>query len=170
MCDFEIEIGLLRKNYQSICGIDEVGRGALFGPVVSGAVVLNPEKLHDGIRDSKQISQNRRLEIADFIYRYAQAYSIGWSWNEEIDRINILEATKQSMKMAVEKLQIIPDYLLVDGLNPDFLGMRGEKIIKGDCKSMSIAAASIIAKVFRDQMIQNFSKFFPGYNLEKNKG
>ena len=170
MCDFEIEKGLLRKNYRFICGIDEVGRGALFGPVVSGAVILNPKKLHDGIRDSKRLSAGQRQYLASFVYLHALAYSIGWSWNDEIDRINILEASKRSMQMAVEKLQVMPDYILLDGLNPDFLGLPGEGIIKGDCKSMSIAAASIIAKVFRDQLIVNFSKFFPGYNFEKNKG
>jgi len=169
MSDFEIENALLGK-YRYICGIDEVGRGSLFGPVVSGAVILNPLKLNSDIRDSKQLSPSKRVKLASFIYENALACSMGWCWNDEIDELNITEATKKSMKMAVKRLPIVPDYALIDGINADFLPINGQGITKGDTKSMSIAAASIIAKVFRDHLLVGFSRFFPEYCFEKNKG
>lgn len=169
-CSYDIEKNLLKRNYKYICGIDEVGRGALFGPVVSGAVILDPDKLHPRITDSKKLSHKMRVELSGFIYRNALAYSIGWCWNDEIDRCNILEATKKSIKMAVKGLQFSPDYVLLDGMKPDFLNIEGEGIVKGDNKSMSIAAASIIAKVFRDELLVSFSRFFPHYRFQKNKG
>ncbi len=170
MSDFDIETHLRKTHHKFICGIDEVGRGALFGPVVAGAVILDPHCLNNGIDDSKKLSPRKRQELAHFFYTHARAYSIGWSWNEEIDRINILEATKIAMTRAVLHLQIRPDFILLDGLNPGFLGINGMKLIGGDRKSMSIAAASIIAKVFRDNLVQSFSRFFPDYHLAKNKG
>jgi ribonuclease HII len=170
MCNYDIETKLLNRNYKYICGIDEVGRGAVFGPVVAGAVILDPGKLNDEINDSKKLSPKKRLELAGFIYRFARAYSIGWCWNDEIDTSNILEATKKSMKMAVRGLQFSPDYVLMDGMKPDFIGINGEGIVKGDSISLSIAAASIIAKVFRDDLIVSFSRLFPLYSLEKHKG
>jgi len=170
MCGYEFERELLNKPYRYICGVDEVGRGALFGPVVAGAVILDPEKLNPGIRDSKKLSPGKRLALSHDIYEHALAYSIGWCWNEEIDEINILEATRQAMKMAVRGLQVAPDYVLMDGLKPDFLGIEGQGIIKGDEQCLSIAAASIIAKVFRDQLLDSFSRFFPQYRFENHKG
>jgi len=170
MCNYEIERNLLSQNYRYICGIDEVGRGALFGPVVAGAVILNPEKLNFEIKDSKQLSPKKREELARFIYNNALAYSIGWCWNDEIDNLNIVEATKKAIKMAVKGLQILPDYVLIDGMKPNFIDICGHGIIKGDNISLSIAAASIIAKVFRDQLITSFSRYFPGYLFENNKG
>lgn len=170
MCNYDVEIELLKNNYKYICGIDEVGRGALFGPVVAGAVILNPEKLHSEIKDSKQLRPKKRVELAHYIYDHAAAYSIGWCWNDEIDDLNIVEATKKSMKMAVNGLQVSPGYVLVDGMKPDFIDIPGHGIIKGDTISLSIAAASIIAKVFRDQLLISFAKFFPGYLFENNKG
>ncbi len=170
MCNYEIERELLNKNYRYICGVDEVGRGALFGPVVAGAVVLNPEKLNLEIKDSKKLCHRKRVELSHYIYENALAYSIGWCWNDEIDDSNIVEATKKSMKMAVRGLQISPDYVLIDCMEPDFIDIEGHGIVKGDNKSLSIAAASIIAKVFRDQLLVSFSKFFPEYCFESNKG
>jgi len=170
MCNYDIETKLLNRNYKYICGIDEVGRGAVFGPVVAGAVILHPDKLNDEINDSKKLSPKKRRELAGFIYRFAQAYSIGWSWNDEIDSSNILDATKKAMKMALRGLQFSPDYVLMDGMKPDFIDINGEGIVKGDSISMSIAAASIIAKVFRDDLITSFSRFFPLYSLDKHKG
>ncbi|MEN8153234.1 MAG: ribonuclease HII [Acidobacteriota bacterium] len=167
---FDFERKLLKQNFKYICGVDEVGRGAIFGPVVSGAVVLNPEKLNSDINDSKLLSRKKREFLAEIIYKDSLDCSIGWSWNYEIDRINILNATKESMKMAVEGLQIIPDYVLMDGMDPDFLAIKGEGIIKGDRESLSIAAASIIAKVFRDDLMKKFSMVFSRYGLEKNMG
>jgi ribonuclease HII len=174
MCDYAVERGLLNKNYRYICGVDEVGRGAIFGPVVAGAVILNPEKGYDyaikGINDSKKLSPNKRRELAEYIYMTALAYSIGWCWNDEIDEYNILVATKRAMKMAVKGLQITPDYVLIDGMEPNFLNIEGHGIIKGDNTSLSIAAASIIAKVFRDETITAFAPFFPDYWFPQNKG
>lgn len=171
MPDFELEKNYLKKNKDSfICGVDEVGRGAIFGPVVAGAVILDPAKLDFRLDDSKKLSEIKRLGLATSVYNNALAYSIGWVWNDAIDEINILNATKKAMKMAIKYLQIFPDYVLMDGMKPDFLDISGEGIVKGDSKSLSIAAASIIAKVFRDQFITKISAFFPYYDLEKNKG
>jgi len=169
-CSFKIERYLLDHNFSRICGIDEVGRGSLFGPVVAGAVILNPGKLNPEINDSKEISKKERLRLADFIYKNADAFSIGWCWNDKIDEINILNATKLSMKSALMNLQIKPDYVLMDGMNPDFFNIEGEGVIKGDSKSFSIAAASIIAKVFRDNLMTQFSRYFTDYGLDKNMG
>jgi ribonuclease HII len=169
-CSYDIEKKLLKQSYKNICGIDEVGRGAIFGPVVAGAVILNPARLNRHINDSKQLTHKKRVELSGFIYENAAAYSIGWCWNDEIDESNILEATRKSIKMAFKGLQIPPDYVLLDGMKPDFLDINGEGIVKGDSKSMSIAAASIIAKVFRDQLLISFSRFFPQYRFQNNKG
>lgn len=171
-CTYDFEKELLDRNYKYICGIDEVGRGALFGPVVAGAVILDPQKISpaSGINDSKKLGAGKRLELAAYIYKNSLAYAIGWCWNDEIDQLNILVATKKAMKMAVKGLQIYPDYVLMDGMKPDFLDIAGLGIVKGDSKSMSIAAASIIAKVFRDQLLVSFARFFPRYALEQNKG
>ena len=174
MCDYAVERGLLDLNYRYICGVDEVGRGAIFGPVVAGAVILNPERGYDyeikGIDDSKKLPPTKRRELAEYIYSTALAYSIGWCWNDEIDECNILEATKRAMKMAVKGLQITPDYVLIDGMEPNFFNTEGQGIVKGDNTSLSIAAASIIAKVFRDETITTFARFFPGYSFPQNKG
>jgi len=170
MTDFAIEAELIKKNYRRICGVDEVGRGCLFGPVVAGAVILHPGRLNYQYRDSKKLTPAQRLRLAHDIYEKALAYSIGWCWNDEIDRSNILEATKQSMRQAVQHLQIKPDYVLVDAMVPDFFTVNGRSVIKGDDKSLSIAAASIIAKVFRDLLLEKFSDFFPDYSLAQNKG
>jgi ribonuclease HII len=169
-CTYDIETGLLKQDYKYICGVDEVGRGAIFGPVVAGAVILDPGKLNKEINDSKKLSPKKREELARYIYMNAAGCSIGWSWNDEIDSGNIVEATKKAMKMAVQGLQFTPDYVLMDNMKPDFLGIAGEGITKGDGKSFSIAAASIIAKVFRDELVASISPFFPGYQLASNKG
>jgi ribonuclease HII len=174
MCDYAVERELLNQDYRYICGVDEVGRGAIFGPVVAGAVILDPGKVYDyaikGVNDSKKLTPKKRHELAGYIYMTALAYSIGWCWNDEIDERNILEATKRAMKMAVKGLQISPDYVLIDGMEPNFLNTEGQGIIKGDNTSLSIAAASIIAKVFRDETITAFAQFFPGYCFPQNKG
>ncbi len=169
-CNYEFERDLLDRNYNYICGIDEVGRGALFGPVVAGAVILDPRKPIAGIDDSKKLSPGKRQELSGSIYKYSLAYSIGWSWNDEIDDSNILIATKKAMKMALKGLQISPDYVLMDGMKPDFIDIDGQGIVKGDSKSVSIAAASIIAKVFRDDLITSFARYFPHYSFERHKG
>jgi len=170
MADFSLEREQLELGYRSICGVDEVGRGALFGPVVAGAVILDPENLDNRIRDSKRLSPRRRRELAVWIYANAPAWSIGWCDNEDIDRVNILEATRIAMKRAVSGLQIPPDYVLIDGMEPDFMPVRGAGILHGDDRSLSVAAASIIAKVYRDELIVRMSRWFPQYELDSNKG
>jgi len=161
---------LLERNHRFICGLDEVGRGCLFGPVVAGAVILDPDNLNCRYNDSKKLSPAQRLRLASDIYEKALAYSIGWSWNDEIDRSNILAATKRAMSQAVLRLQVRPDFVLIDAISPDFLPVSGRAVVKGDEKSLSIAAASIIAKVFRDQLLEDFSRFFPEFCLAQNKG
>ena len=121
MADFSIEAGLLKNHHRLICGLDEVGRGCLFGPVVAGAVILDPRRLNREYDDSKKLSPARRLRLARDIYQKARAYSIGWCWNDEIDRCNILEATKRAMRQAFQRLQLRPDHVLVDAIVPDFL-------------------------------------------------
>ena len=170
MADFAVEADLLKKNHRFICGLDEVGRGCLFGPVVAGAVILDPSRLNPDYDDSKKLSPAKRQRLAGDIYEKALAYSIGWSWNDEIDRCDILAATKRSMRRAVQRLQIKPDYVLLDAIDPDFLPVSGRGLVRGDRKCLSIAAASIIAKVFRDQLLEELSGFFQGYDLAKNKG
>jgi ribonuclease HII len=167
---FSYEEELFRAGFRSVCGMDEVGRGALFGPVVSGAVILDPLRLHPGIDDSKKLSPAKRLEMAAFIYRHALACSIGWRWNDEIDQENILQATYAAMAMALRKLPLRPDCLLIDAIDPARFGMPGRGVIHGDRLSLSIAAASIIAKVFRDQLVSAMSPHFPEYDLGRNKG
>ncbi len=171
MCDYEIESSIIKKKKGIfVCGVDEVGRGALFGPVVAGAVILDPAKLNYEIKDSKKLTHNKRLKLAKEIYNDARAFSIGWSWNDDIDRLNILQATREAMKMAVKGLQIKPDYVLIDGMKPDFVDISGEGVIGGDNISLSIAAASIIAKVFRDNLLFSFHRVFPKYDFSSNKG
>lgn len=171
MPDYELEKQYLKKRKNArICGVDEVGRGSLFGPVVAGAVILNPQNLNYELNDSKKLTEVKRIKLSSWIYDNAVAYSIGWIWNDSIDESNILIATKKAMSMAVKDLQIFPDYVLIDGMKSDFLNIDGCGVIKGDAKSLSIAAASIISKVFRDQLIIGLSRFFPNYNLDKNKG
>jgi ribonuclease HII len=133
-------------------------------------VILDPGNLNREYNDSKKLSPRQRLRLARDIYQKALAYSIGWCWNDEIDRSHILAATKRSMRQAFRRLQIRPDYVLIDAIDPAFLPCGGRAVIKGDEKSLSIAAASIIAKVFRDQLLENFSRFFPEFDLAQNKG
>ncbi|HOW45093.1 MAG TPA: ribonuclease HII [Candidatus Aminicenantes bacterium] len=170
MADFAIEAALLRNDRRLICGLDEVGRGCLFGPVVAGAVILDPHRPNPRYDDSKKLSPRQRQLLARDIYRTALAYSIGWSWNDEIDRCNILEATRRAMGQAFRRLQLRPDFVLIDAIDPGFLPVPGRAVIGGDGKSLSIAAASIIAKVFRDRLLEEFAPFFPEFDLGRNKG
>lgn len=170
MADFAIEAALLRDGCRRVCGLDEVGRGCLFGPVVAGAVILDPQRLNPDYDDSKKLTPARRRRLARDIYRRAAAYSLGWAWNDEIDRDNILAATRQAMLRAFRRLQLAPDFALVDAIDPGFLPVPGRALIGGDARSLSIAAASIIAKVFRDRLLEEFAPHFPAFDLAKNKG
>ena len=152
-----------------IIGVDEVGRGPLAGPVISAAIVLNKEKIPEGINDSKKLSKKKREVINEELISQ-HSFAIGIASVEEIDKINILQASLLAMKRAVLNLNIKPQTILVDGNKLPDLEYNMYPIIKGDSKSMSIAAASIIAKVYRDKLMQNLSLQYPGYYWEKNSG
>jgi ribonuclease HII len=152
-----------------IAGIDEAGRGPWAGPVVSAVVVLNEKNIPDGLNDSKKISEKKRLSLYSSIYNL-HSVGVGISSIEEIDRMNVLQATFLSMKRAVEDLNPQPEYILVDGNLDPGLNFKTKCIIKGDSISISIAAASVIAKVTRDNLMLKLDKEFPNYNWKKNKG
>jgi len=158
------------KQTMVVCGVDEVGRGALFGPVVAGAVVATPAMENLGITDSKKLLPRRREQLAQLICARASAYAIGWCWNEEIDQINIWQATQRAMQMAVRKLPLPVDLVLVDGPWAGFFPVPSRGIVGGDNSELSISAASILAKVFRDRLMVQFAPHFPAYGLDKNKG
>ncbi|MGX7107073.1 ribonuclease HII [Hutsoniella sourekii] len=166
----QIETDLHQAGYRLIAGIDEVGRGPLAGPVVTCAVILPQDTTaFVGINDSKQVSAKKRASFAEIIRQEALAYSISVYSVDQIDQLNILEATKQSMVEAVAGLSIQPDYLLIDALEiPSALPQAA--IIKGDQRSLSIAAASILAKEHRDQMMVEYAQSYPQYRWDKNMG
>ncbi len=153
-----------------IAGVDEVGRGPLAGPVVTAAVILPEDFSILGVNDSKKLSEKRRNELFDQIKDKAICYSIGIRDNNEIDRINILEATKEAMLEAVRNLAVKPDHVLIDALTLKDLDIPQTGIIKGDANSVSIAAASILAKVTRDRMMVAYHDEYPDYAFDKNKG
>ena len=153
-----------------LCGIDEVGRGPLAGPVVAGAVVLPKDCDILYLNDSKQLSEKKREELYDVIMEKAVSVGLGFSSPERIDEINILQATYEAMREAVSKLSVQPDVLLNDAVTIPGLPMKQVPIIKGDAKSVSIAAASIVAKVTRDRMMVEYDTVFPEYGFASNKG
>ncbi len=164
-----------KKLYESgieyICGIDEAGRGPLAGPVVVGAVILPEDSLIEGINDSKKISEKKREKIYEQIINEAVAYSVGIVDQRTIDEINILNATKLALKIALQGLKQKPELIMVDALNNiDTLGIPYISVIKGDAKNYSIAAASIIAKVTRDRIMQEWDQVYPIYGFAKHKG
>jgi ribonuclease HII len=152
-----------------VAGVDEVGRGCLFGPVFAGAVILDPAKPVRGLNDSKQLDADRREVLAERIRERALAWAIGAADCFEIDRINVLQASRLAMKRAVEKLSVRPDYLLVDACTVD-LPIEQKSLIRGDARSQSIAAASIVAKVARDAAMVEWDAVFPGYGIGRHKG
>ena len=153
-----------------ICGIDEVGRGPLAGPVVAGAVILPKDSKILYLNDSKKLSEKKREELYDVIMREAVATGIGMRSPERIDEINILQATYEAMREAISKLDPKPDVLLNDAVTIPGVSLKQVPIIKGDAKSVSIAAASIIAKVTRDRLMVEYDKIYPEYGFAKNKG
>lgn len=166
----EFERQALANGYQVIAGIDEVGRGPLAGPVVAAAVILpnNCELLE--VNDSKKLSEKKRDLLFTQICETAVAVGIGIVDEETIDKVNIYQATKLAMKEAVDKLSFTPDYLLLDAMRLEGVPIAQESIIKGDAKSVSIAAASIVAKVTRDRLMSEYADKYPGYAFEKNAG
>ena len=153
-----------------IAGVDEAGRGPLAGPVIAGAVILDPGKPIEGLRDSKRLSAKRRDELFDQIRERALAWAVGRADVEEIDRINILQATMLAMSRAVEALQPYADHALIDGNRCPDLSCTSQAIIKGDSKVAAISAASIMAKVTRDREMLELDMRYPGYGLAQHKG
>lgn len=157
-------------EYAYICGIDEVGRGPLAGPVVAGAVILPKDCDILYINDSKKLTEKKREELYDIIMEKAIATGIGYASVERIDQINILQATFEAMREAISKLSVSPDILLNDAVTIPKVNIKQVPIIKGDAKSISIGAASIIAKVTRDRLMTEYDKIFPEYGFASNKG
>ena len=167
------EMKVYEKEYEShgwICGIDEVGRGPLCGPVVASAVILPKDCQILYLNDSKKLSEKKREELYDIIMEQAVAVGIGMASPERIDEINILQATYEAMRQAISGVKVKPAVLLNDAVTIPGVDIPQIPIIKGDAKSVSIAAASIIAKVTRDRMMVEYDRMYPGYDLASNKG
>lgn len=162
----------LRENgFEYICGIDEAGRGPLAGPVVVASVIMPKDSMIEGINDSKKVSEKKREKLYDLILENAISYGVGIIGQDEIDDINILNATKKGLTMSLKELNKKPDIIVVDALTHiDTLGIPYESIIKGDAKCYSIAAASIIAKVTRDRIMREWDKIYPQYGFANHKG
>ncbi|MFA4917409.1 MAG: ribonuclease HII [Syntrophales bacterium] len=168
MNDFEERA--YQKGYKFIAGIDEAGRGPLAGPVVAAAVVLPPGYRNSEINDSKQLSAKKREKLYEIIKRDALSVGVDVVGSSVIDTVNILKATLMAMKEAVLELTISADYLLIDGIHRIAVNIPQETIVKGDCRSISVASASIIAKVSRDRIMEIYHRQFPQYNFLHNKG
>lgn len=166
----EFENLAYNKGYKSICGVDEAGRGPLAGPVCAAAVILPQGLILDGVNDSKKLSEKKREKLFDAIIESAVAYNVAYASVEVIEELNILNATMLAMKRAVEGLQIPADFAYIDGNRTPELNIPCEYIIKGDARSMSVAAASILAKVSRDRLLLEYAKEYPQYAFEKHKG
>lgn len=167
----KMEKEIFDRGTHYIAGIDEAGRGPLAGPVVVAAVILAPNSMIEGINDSKKISENKREKLYDMITKEAISYGVGIVTQDEIDEINILQATKKGLTMAIQQMETKPNLILVDALNGiDTLGIPYQSIIKGDAKCYSISAASIIAKVTRDRIMREWDKVYPEYGFASHKG
>ena len=169
MDNLSYERKYLEKGLKFIAGVDEVGRGPLAGPVVCCAVIMPLDNLIEGVTDSKKLTEKKREKLSELIKEKALSYSIAEIWQNEIDEINILEAVKKCMTNAVEGLKIKPDITLVDGVDTH-LRINAEYVVKGDLNSYTIGCASIVAKVYRDNLMKEFSKEYPEYGFEKHKG
>lgn len=166
----EFEKEAAAKGYKAVCGVDEAGRGPLAGPVCAAAVILPENTIIEGVNDSKKLSEKKREALFDVIKEQALSYSIAFASVEEIEEMNILNATMLAMKRAVEGLDVKADYAMIDGNRLPNLDIDSEFIIKGDAKSMSIACASILAKVSRDRLLYKYAEEFPEYSFDKHKG
>ena len=171
MPDFSFENEARKKGYKLVCGVDEAGRGPLAGPVCAAAVILPENCEIDGLNDSKKLSEKKRELLYDIIIEKALAYSIAYGTLEEIEEYNILEATYIAMNRAIDGLQLSADFALIDGNRvPKGIKIPCETVIKGDSKSCSIAAASILAKVTRDRLMLEYDKKYPQYFFAQHKG
>ncbi len=164
------ETSWLAKGYSHIAGLDEAGRGPLAGPVVAAAVILPPGERYQGITDSKKLRPAERERGYDLICEKALAFAISEVSQEEIDALNILVASRKAMERAVRGLPLVPDFLLIDGIVPLEIELPQKCIKKGDQRSQSVAAASILAKVTRDRLMEAYHQQYPQYNFKKNKG
>ncbi|MGA8222285.1 MAG: ribonuclease HII [Candidatus Acidiferrales bacterium] len=169
LCCARYEREARQHGWQRIAGLDEAGRGSLFGPVVAGAVVLNPRRRIVGLDDSKKLTPDRRAELADRIRQHALAWAVAEIEASRIDAWNIYQASRQAMAAAVSRLRPLPDFLLLDAIEID-LPIEQKALIHGDARSVSIAAASILAKVDRDRRMEEFDQLYPHYGLAQNKG
>lgn len=171
MPDFSYENSVRQNGYKFVCGVDEAGRGPLAGPVCAAAVILPENCEIEGLDDSKKISEKKREILFNEIVEKAVSYNIAYGTLEEIEKYNILEATYLAMNRAVEGLKIKPDFALIDGNRiPKNITVPCETVVKGDSKSYSIAAASILAKVTRDRLMTEYDKKYPEYLFAKHKG
>jgi ribonuclease HII len=170
MPSYEFESAALEAGYSVIAGTDEAGRGPLAGPVYAAAVILPMGLVIDGLNDSKKLTEKKREALFDVICKEAISYGIAFATPEEIDELNILNASQLAMRRAVAKLSPTPDLVLVDGNVAREFPMDTKTVVKGDALSMSIAAASILAKVSRDRVMAELAKEYPQYQLEKHKG
>lgn len=169
LCSSRYEREARQRGWLRIAGLDEAGRGSLFGPVVAAAVILNPKRRIVGLDDSKRLAPARRAVLAERIREHALAWAVAEVDAQRIDAWNIYEASRQAMTEALAQLRISPDYLLLDAMRLH-LPLEEKPLIKGDARSVSIAAASILAKVFRDLRMQEFDAVYPQYGLAQNKG
>ena len=168
--DYRYEHRAMEQGYTAVCGIDEAGRGPLAGPVFAAAVILPPDCDIPGLNDSKKLTEKKREALFDVILEKALAWFVASSSEREIDDLNILAATFLAMKRAVDGLAVPADYALVDGNRDPKLAIPSETVIKGDSRSMSIAAASVLAKVSRDRYMLELAQYYPQYQFEKHKG
>lgn len=170
MPDYILENELKQNGYNFICGVDEAGRGPLAGPVCAAAVILPENLIIEDLNDSKKLSEKRREELFPIILEKAICTSVAFASVEEIEELNILNATFLAMQRAVEGLKIPTDFALIDGNRTPKLNIPANAVVKGDAKSMSIAAASVLAKVSRDRLMLEYDKLYPEYNFAKHKG
>lgn len=168
--DFSAEMTMSKRYGALVCGVDEVGRGPLAGPVVAAAVILDRENIPEGLNDSKKLTRKRRQTLSGLIWAEAVAVSIGEASVEEIDALNILSASLLAMRRAVTGLQPQPASALVDGNQNPRLSVPCQTLVKGDQRSLSVAAASIVAKVYRDDLMANLSHRYPAYGWDRNAG
>lgn len=167
---WEIENSLFSENVRIICGVDEAGRGPLAGPVCAAAVILPPDLELPGLTDSKKLTDKKRRELYPVIMEQAVSYGIGFATEQEIDEINILQATFLAMQRALDQLSVKPDLALIDGNRQKDFGIPVKTVVKGDSLSANIAAASILAKVTRDDLMMKQAEIYPQYSFDVHKG
>ena len=171
MPDYEYEKAAVSSGFNTICGVDEAGRGPLAGPVCAAAVILPADTVIEGLDDSKKLSEKKRERLYDEITEKAVAYCVAYGTLEEIESLNILEATFLAMNRAIDGLSVKPDFALIDGNRvPKNIKIPCATVVKGDSKSMSVAAASVLAKVTRDRLMLTYDEKYPEYNFKKHKG